>query len=127
EVTLSDDAPNQALPGSTVTVEFKVLDVKSRKLPDTDEDLRKESGGFSSEEELRDAIRKNLERQLDYHQQQKSREQITALLVESADWDLPPGLLKRQSAREHERAVMELRRSGFNEVEIRARENVIRQ
>src|SRR5690606_9867457 len=35
--------------------------------------------------------------------------------------------LKRQSAREHERAVMELRRSGFNEVEIRARENVIRQ
>lgn len=127
DVTLSDDAPNQELAGSTLTVEFKVLDVKSLKLPEMDEDFLKEIGGFNSEEELREAIRKNLERQLEYHQQQKAREQITSLLVESADWDLPPGLLKRQSAREHERAVMELRRSGFSEVEIRARENVIRQ
>src|SRR5690606_13041630 len=40
---------------------------------------------------------------------------------------LPPGLLKRQSIRELERAVMELRRSGFSEAEIRARENKLRQ
>ncbi len=49
------------------------------------------------------------------------------LLTKSADWELPPGLLKRQSARELERAVMELRRSGFSEAEIRARENELRQ
>jgi trigger factor len=40
---------------------------------------------------------------------------------------LPPGLLERQSSRELERAVMELRRSGFSEVEIRARENLLKQ
>ena len=40
---------------------------------------------------------------------------------------MPPGLLQRQSARELERAVMELRRSGFSEAEIRARENMLRQ
>ena len=56
-----------------------------------------------------------------------SRAQISALLTNSADWELPPGLLERQSARELERAVMELRRSGFNESEIRARENQVRQ
>src|SRR5690606_32326266 len=54
-------------------------------------------------------------------------EQITSLLTKSADWELPPGLLKRQSMRELERAVMELRRSGFSEAEIRARENKLRQ
>ncbi|MEM1305753.1 MAG: trigger factor, partial [Planctomycetota bacterium] len=76
---------------------------------------------------LREAIGQNLQRQLDYAQQQKAREQITALLTESATWELPPGLLKRQSERELERAVMELRRSGFPESEIRARENLLRQ
>ena len=45
----------------------------------------------------------------------------------SASWDLPPALLKRQSRRELERAVLELRRSGFGEDEIRAHENELRQ
>ena len=45
----------------------------------------------------------------------------------SANWDLPPELLKRQSRRELERAVLELRRSGFSDDQIRAHENELRQ
>ncbi len=126
-VTLSDDAENQELAGKTVEVEFEVLEVKTLKLPDLDEDFLLEIGNFDSESALRDAVRKDLERQLEYKQQQLVRQQITALLIESAKWDLPPGLLKRQSSRELERAVMELRRSGFSEMEIRARENELRR
>lgn len=127
QVTLSEDAPNEELAGKTLDVEFEVLEVKVLKLPELDEDFLQELGNFENEDALRDAIRQNLERQLEYRQQQNSREQITSLLVESADWELPPGLLKRQSARELERATMELRRSGFGEGEIRARENQLRQ
>jgi trigger factor len=127
KVKLTKDAPNEELAGTELDIEFEVLEVKKLKLPELNEDFLQELGNFESEEELREAIQKNLERQLEYKQQQKAREQITALLVESADWDLPPGLLKRQSARELERAVMELRRSGFSEAEIRARENQLRQ
>lgn len=127
KVELSEGAPNEELAGKTLDVEFEVLEVKVLKLPELDEDFLQELGNFENEDALRDAIRQNLERQLEYRQQQKSREQITSLLVESADWELPPGLLKRQSARELERATMELRRSGFGEAEIRARENQLRQ
>lgn len=127
EVTLTQGAPNEELRGKSVKVEFEVLEVKKLKLPELDGHFLKELGEFATEEELRDAIRKNLERQLEYQQQQRSREQITAVLTESAKWELPPALLKRQSMRELERAVMELRRSGFSEAEIRARENLLRQ
>lgn len=127
KVALTKDAPNEELAGKTLDVEFEVLEVKKLKLPEMDEDFLQELGNFESEEALRDAIQQNLQRQLEYSQQQKSREQITSLLVESADWELPPGLLKRQTARELERAVMELRRSGFSESDIRARENQLRQ
>jgi trigger factor len=48
-------------------------------------------------------------------------------LTESADWQLPPELLRRQSRRELERAVLELRRNGFSDNEIRAYENDLRQ
>jgi len=127
KVELTDDAPNEEARGKTVEVDFEILEVKRLKLPELTEEFLDEMGGFESEGKLREAISANLGRQLEYEQQQKIREQITASLTESADWELPPGLLKRQSAREVERAVMELRRAGFSEAEIRVRENELQQ
>lgn len=127
EITLSNDAPNEELRGKKISLEFEVLGVKKLKLPELTEEFLQEIGNFGTEAELRDAIRKNLERQLEYQQQRNARGQISSLLTKSADWELPQGLLQRQSARELERAVMELRRSGFSEAEIRARENQLRQ
>ena len=72
-------------------------------------------------------VRGFLENQLSYQQQQAARKQVTAALTASANWDLPPDLLRRQSRRELERAVLELQRNGFGEAEIRAHENEIRQ
>jgi trigger factor len=127
QVTLTQDAPNEALRGKKVDVEFEVLDVKQLKLPELTAEFLQEMGGFESEEKMRESVRANLQRQLEYEQQQRARQQITAELVKKADWELPPGLLKRQSVRELERAVMELRRAGFSEAEIRARQNELRQ
>jgi trigger factor len=126
-VKLTQDAPNEELRGQSLDVEFDVLDVKKLKLPELTPEFLQEIGGFESEEKLLEAIRANLQRQLEYEQQRRARQQISAELTKKADWDLPPGLLKRQSARELERAVLELRRSGFGEAEIRARQNELRQ
>ena len=127
QLELTQDAPNAELRGKKVDVEFEVLEVKQLKLPELTPEFLQEIGSFNTEEELRAAIRQNLERQLEYQQQRDARTQITSLLTKSADWQLPQGLLERQSARELERAVMELRRSGFSEAEIRARENLLKQ
>jgi len=126
-VRLTQDAPNEQLRGQEVAVAFEVLEVKELKLPELTGEFLDEMGGFADVDEFRQAVRANLERQLQYEQQRKVREQISAELTKKADWDLPPALLKRQSAREMERALMELRRAGFSEVEIRARENELRQ
>ena len=127
EVELTADASNEALRGKKVQVELEVLEVKRLELPELTPEFLAEMGSFESEEALRKAIQSDLERQLEYHQQQQTRQQITQSLIASADWELPPGLLKRQSAREMERAVLELRRSGFGDAEIRAHENELRQ
>jgi trigger factor len=127
EVKLTSNAPNEELRGKSVTLEVEVLEVKKLRLPELDEEFLGEIGGFKTEGDFRDAVQKDLERQLDYEQQKVARAQISGMLTEAANWDLPPALLKRQSVRELERAVMELRRSGFSEGEIRARENELRQ
>ena len=127
EAQLSEDAPNAALQGQRVAAIFEVLEVKRLEKPELTAELLDELGGFELEADLRDAIKDTLQRRLEYQQRQRAREQITAALTVAANWELPPGLLQRQSQRELQRAVMELQRSGFSEDEIRAHENVIRQ
>ncbi|MEN6449287.1 MAG: trigger factor [Thermoguttaceae bacterium] len=127
EAQLTDEAPNVALRGQKVTAIFKVLEVKKLEVPELTPELLDELGNFADEAELRDAVRDQLGRQLEYEQHQRARQQITAALTVAANWELPPGLLQRQSRRELQRAVLELQRSGFSDDEIRAHENALRQ
>jgi trigger factor len=121
------DAPNRDLRGKELKVAFEVLEVKKLQLPEMTPALLEEIGSFDSEESLRKAVSSSLGRQLAYQQQQRARQQIMKALTVAADWDLPPDLLRRQSRRELERAVLELRRSGYSDAEIRAHENELRQ
>jgi trigger factor len=127
EAELSNDAPNEGLRGMKVTAIFNVLEVKKLEMPELTPELLDELGGFSGEGDLKDAIREQLARQLEYEQHRRAREQITAALTVAANWDLPPGLLQRQARRELQRAVMELQRSGFSDEEIQSHENALRQ
>lgn len=127
EVKLTEAAAHEELRGQTVTAVFEVLEVKKLEVPELDDELLRSLGRFENEGELRDALMDELKRQLQYHQQQGARQQITAALTAAANWDLPPDLLRRQSVRELERSVLELRRSGFNDDEIRAHQNELRQ
>ncbi len=84
-------------------------------------------GQIEDEEDLREVIQRDLERQLAYRQQQSIREQITETLTRDANWELPPDLLRKQASRELERTVMELRASGFDDAMIQATANQLRQ
>ncbi|MGC3969732.1 MAG: trigger factor [Pirellulales bacterium] len=127
EVEISENAPNEAFRGKKVSVEFEVLEVKQIELPEMTPEFLRGLGDFDDESQLRDTVRKALERRLKYHQQQQARKQILSALTVAADWDLPPELLKRQASREFDRSVLELRRSGFSETEIRAHANQLMQ
>ncbi len=127
KVELGDAAAKEELKGKSVDVEFEVIEVKKLELPEIDEAFLQQMGGMESEADLRDAVKDNLERQLQYRQQQGARQQISSLLTEAAEWELPPAMLQRQSDRELQRSVLELQRSGFSDADIRQYENELRQ
>ena len=126
-IKVSYDAENEALRGKELQAELRIEEIKRRKLPDIDDGFLDRLGGFETEAALRTAVKGELQRRLVYYQQRRLREQITALLTVAADWDLPRGLLKRQAHRELERAVMELKSSGFDDKYINNYVNELRQ
>jgi trigger factor len=127
KVTVGSDASNEKMRGKELDTQIDIVEVKRVKLPELTPAFLDEIGGFEDEDELRDAVRQELERQLAYHQQQQVRRQIAGVLTQSADWELPKDLLRRQARRELERAVLELRSSGFSEDMIRSYQNELQQ
>jgi trigger factor len=123
---VSDDSPKEELRGAEVEAHLHVRQVKRLKPLQLTEDVLKKMG-IDGEEELRTVVRNELEGQLSYRQRERMREQVTALLTESADWDLPPDLLRRQASRELDRKVMELQSSGYGEDDINVHLNRLRQ
>jgi len=126
-VKVSDEAAVEALRGKDVSLAIEVLDVKKLELPSLTPALLEELGNFESEDNLRAAVRGQLESQLEWHQRREVRRQVSAALTASASWELPPDLLRRQAQRELERTILELRRSGFDDDSIRRHVNDLRQ
>ena len=125
-LSLTADAPNEAYRGQTVNVEFAVTGVKRESLPHVSEAFLQRIG-YENEADLRDSILDSLKRQLEHEQHRRLRRQITEGLTVAANWELPKSLLQRQSEREFRRSIMELQRSGYEQDEITAHLNAIRQ
>jgi len=121
---INEFGDNEELAGKEVEVEFEILDVK-RIEASTAADLAEKLG--LEEEMIRTSLKSSMENRLAYAQREQVREQISKTLTESADWELPPDLLRRQSRRELDRSVIEMQSSGFSQQEIMARENALRK
>jgi len=126
-VSLSADLDNDKLAGKEYSANVKINNAKRVTVPELTPEFLEEIGGFSSEAELHDAVRDELERQLTYHQQQRVRRQITEQLTAEAAWELPPQLLRRQAQRELQRSILELQAAGFPDEEIRRQINQLQQ
>jgi trigger factor len=123
---ISLEAENIAMRGESVEIEFEVLDVKRMIMPDLDEKFLGRIGVQSSAQ-LRDEIRSMLERQVTYQQRQATRNQVMDRITESATWDLPEDLVRKQTENALRREVLEMRQAGFTPRQIQARENELRQ
>lgn len=126
DVTVSSEAANIELRGEKVHVVFTVQNVYYRKLPELTTEFFNRIG-LESEEELKDEIKKALDRQLKFEQRQTARKQVLSKITASADWGLPEGAVRRQVENALRREILEMQQAGYTMQEIRSRENALRQ
>ncbi|MGV3486832.1 MAG: trigger factor [Planctomycetaceae bacterium] len=127
KVKLSENVEDESLRGKEVDAEIHIVEVLHKNVPEITPAFLQELGDFESEEEFRQFVRDSLERQAKYREQQAVRKAVVHLLTDSASFELPKELVRRQTSRELQRKILELRRSGFAEDEIRGYVNAIRQ
>jgi trigger factor len=125
-LVISSEAETIELRGEPVTATFHVKEVLTRKLPELTREFL-DRMGFEAEEDLETEILSMLNRQTQFEQRQATREQVLEKITESATWDLPEELVRKQVENALYREILEMQQAGFTTAEIRARENEIRQ
>ncbi|GIX03446.1 MAG: trigger factor [Planctomycetaceae bacterium] len=126
ELTISPEAELPEMRNQKVQAQIKVHEVRELKLPTLDSEFL-ERFGLSNEQEFRDYVINLLRRQVDYLQRQWARQQVLEKITESANWELPENLVRKQTENALRREILEMQQAGFTRAQIRARENELRQ
>jgi trigger factor len=92
-VTFPEDYHNKDLAGIAVSFAVTLKEIRKEVIPDADDDFAKKMGPFQTLEDLKDAIRKNLQQGYDKRSQQEIQEQIFEKLL-TENFELPETLVK---------------------------------
>jgi trigger factor len=99
EVTFPDDYQAEDLAGRTAKFDVKVVEVKSKRLPQLDDEFAAEAGGFDTLAELRDDVSKRVREKDELAIEREFEQAVLDAAVEEAQVDVPDKLVH---ARAHE-------------------------
>lgn len=109
EVTFPEDYGTAELAGRAATFEVTVKDVQAGRLPEVDEEFIRGFGIESgSLEEMRDSLRRNMERELRQALRTRVKQQVMEKLRERNPIDVPEGLVEEETGRLREQMKQRL-------------------
>ncbi len=93
DITFPDDYPAEHLAGKAAQFAVSVKEVKEKRLPDLDDDLAVEAGGYDSLEELRTEIEERLKEADEQSIEGEYRQAAVDAVVERSEVDIPHELV----------------------------------
>jgi trigger factor len=108
------DYPDAKLAGNTYHYSVDVLGIKTKKLPDLNDDFAKDVSDATTLDELNKKIRESLEHQRDHKHKDLLREKVLAEIVKLHDFPVPQALVEHQMDVRLERVVRSLAQQGVD-------------
>lgn len=115
--TMPADHENLNVRGKTATATFITREIK-RLEPHPLDSAFLEMIGAESESDLRDAVRKNMDSEIDRTINEGMRSQAADYLIEKTNCEIPAGLSERQTERAVVKRMIEMLQSGVPEAEV---------
>lgn len=114
DVEYPADYPDPKLAGKKFHYAVDVLGIKTKKLPELNDDFAKDVSDAASLDELKKKVRDGLEHERDHRQKDLQREKILAELVRLHDFPVPESLVEHQMDVRLERVVRSLAQQGVD-------------
>jgi trigger factor len=114
DVPYPADYPDAKLAGKTYRYSVDVLGIKTKKLPELNDDFAKDVSDATTLDELKKKIREGLEHQRDHKQKDLLREKVLGEIVKLHDFPVPQSLVEHQMDVRLERVVRSLAQQGVD-------------
>jgi trigger factor len=114
DVQYPADYPDAKLAGKTYHYAVEVLGIKTKKLPELNDDFAKDVSEAPTLEELRARLRKSLEAARDQRQKQLARDKLLAQIVKNHEFPVPEAMVEHQMDVRLERVVRSLAAQGID-------------
>lgn len=118
EVSYPQDHKDEKLKGKKAQFKVVVSEIKEKKLPDLDDEFAKDMGTYKSLDELKCAIRKDLEERALAKSNSDMKNELLNKLVSEAKFDVPESLLEAQAKRLEERSIENMKTHNVKESQI---------
>ena len=114
EVKYADDFSDKRLAGKTMDYEVNVKGIKTRSVPELNDDFAKELGSeFTTLDELRNRLRENMKAEKTHEAEHRGKDQIVEELVKRNDFPVPEAMLDQQIDLRLERGLRALAAQGM--------------
>ena len=114
EVEYPTDYPDPKLAGKKYQYAVEVLGIRTKKLPDLNDDFAKDVSDATTLDELKEKVREGLEHQRDHKHKELLHEKVLAEIVKLHDFPVPDALVEHQMDVRLERVVRSLAAQGVD-------------
>jgi trigger factor len=114
DVVYPADYPDAKLAGKTYHYAVDILGVKTKKLPELNDEFAKDVSDSPTLDELKTKVKEGLEHQRDHRQKELQREKVLAELIKLHDIPVPQSLVEHQMDVRLERVVRSLAAQGVD-------------
>jgi trigger factor len=113
DVSYPEDTQDKRLAGKTFSYAVKVQAIKQKSLPELNDEFAKQLGEFQTVDDVRKAIRENIESERRHEAEHAAKEKLVGELIQRNDFEVPDSLIEQQIDIRLERGLRALAAQGL--------------
>jgi len=119
DVTYPEDFGQERLAGKSVRFRAKLTTIRTKELPELNDEFAQDLGDYPTLNDLREAVRKTIFHEREYASQQKAKDQLLNKLIETHDFPVPEAFIERQMESQIENQFRELAERGIDPAKLK--------
>jgi trigger factor len=119
EVAYPEDFGQARLAGKTVRFRAKVTTIRTKELPELNDEFAQDLGDYPTLNDLREAVRKAIFHEREHASQQKAKEELIDKLIDTHEFPVPEAYIERQIESQLENQFRELAERGIDPAKLK--------
>jgi trigger factor len=119
DVTYPEDFGQERLAGKTVRFRAKLTTIRTKELPELNDEFAQDLGDYPALNDLREAVRKAIFHEREFAAQQKAKDELIDRLIETHEFPVPEAYIERQIESQLENQFRELAERGIDPTKLK--------